>query len=347
MVNEIAPNNKPVPLSSQASNLSVQVASISEPIQSKVINRDEIIVLCSPDDTSRTSKTLADGEILRQYGKRDDGSTYIHESHPKRGSYERLMILGENPSEVQSITEVLKTENLSIKRDFSGKNSISLKSESIEPLPNSTYHPKEERQYSLNQDAHSVSLAEQDLFNGLIKIKHDPVSQFKEVKIADKTYKIDLNPKQRTSYKIPFPKGELPDFEITAFKPIEDSDKPIEDSKIPDLEISPQKIKVKFNDEGEINVYNADDKLLTKYTSQGDRIDYDSAENINTVIDKNGTLYQFKESQPYNKSKADGIFHAYELNSERLAKKVFSTGHGRNIATYNEIGEAIPIADTP
>ena len=332
-------SNPIVPLSCQTSDSSKETARTDKSPSLETITREQVAELCSPDDTSKTSKTLADGEILRQYGKRDDGSTYIHESHPQRGSYERLMILGENPSKVQSITELLQTENLSIKRDFLGKNSISLNSESREPLFDN-YHPKEERRYSLNQDGHTVSLAEQDLFNGLIKIKHDPVSKSQDLTIGDATYHIDLNPEQRTSYKIPFPKGESQDFEITAFKPIEDS-------KIPDLEISPQKIKVQFNDEGEIDVYNADDKLLTKYTSQGDRIDYDSAENINTVIDKNGTLYQFKESQPYNKSKADGIFHAYELNSERLAKKVFSTGHGRNIATYNEIGEAIPIADTP
>ena len=312
----------------------------------EIIPPNQVKALCSPDDASQTSKTLADGRIQRQYGTIDDASTYIYESHPQRGSYQRVMVFGENSSKAQSITELLQTENLSIKRDFSGKNSISLNSESIEPLCDN-YHPKEERRYSLNQDGHTVSLIEQDLFDGLIKIKHDPVYRTKDFMIADQTYHIDLNSEDSTSYKIPFPKGESQDFEITAFKPIEDSDKPIEDSKIPDLEISPQKIKVKFNDEGEINVYNADDDLLTKYTSQGDRIDYDSAENINTVIDKNGTLYQFKESQPYNKSKADGIFHAYELNSEGLAKKIFSTGHGRNIATYNEIGEAIPIADTP
>jgi hypothetical protein len=228
---------------------------------------------------------------------------------------------------------------LSVKRNFSRGNSISLKSESVEPLPNNNY-PKEERSYSLDAKGHSI-LTEQSLFGGLINIKHDPIFKSKEVKIGDGIYKIDLNPEQTTSYKIPFPKSDSQGFKIPAFKPLEYS-------HIPDLEIDQQEIKVKFNDKGEINVYSSDDKLLTKYTSQGDRIDYDSAGKINTVIDKNGTLYQFKESQPYNKSKADGVLIAYEQNSEGLAKKVFKTGPGRDIAIYNEeTGQAVITADTP
>ncbi|MFM7457726.1 MAG: hypothetical protein ACKO3R_03585 [bacterium] len=303
----------------------------------RTLTREQVAELCSSGDTSKTSKILADGKIQRQYGKRDDGSTYICESHPGRGYYQRLMTIDGNSSEVQSITELLQAENLSVKRNFSGKNSISLNSESIEPFDN--YHPKEERRYSLNQDGHTVSLIEQDLFDGLIKIKHDPTFKSKEVKIGDEIYKIDLNPEQTTSYKIPSPKGESQDFEITVFKPMDYSN-------IPDQEISPQ-MKVRFNDKGEINVYNADDKLLTKYTSQGDRIDYDLTGNINMVIAKNGTLYQFQESQPYNKSKADGVFIAYEHNSEEAAKKVFKTGPGRDIAIYDEKnGKAVITADT-
>jgi hypothetical protein len=247
------------------------------------------------------------------------------------------MIFGENPSEAQSVTELLQTENLSVIRAFSREKSLSLESESIKPLPNSNY-PQEKRSYSLNKDGDSV-LTKQSLFDGLINIEHDPIFKSKKVKIGDEIYKIDLNPEQTKSYKIPFPKSNSQDFEITACKPIEYS-------KILDQEISSQKIKVKFNDEGEINVYNADDNLLTKYTSQGDRIDYDSAGKINIVIDKNGTLYQFKESQPYNKSKGNGIFHAYEPNLG--AKKIFSTGHGRNIATYDpQSGQASTTVDTP
>jgi hypothetical protein len=340
IMNKITPNQG-VSLSCQASDSSPEAASTDKLIYIDTHNRNVARVLCSPGDASKTSKTLANGEILRQYGTHDDGFSYICESHPKRGSYQRLMILGENPSEVQSITEVLKTENLSVERGFLGKNSLSLKSESIEPLPNITYHPKEERRYSQSQDGHTVSLIEQDLFDGLIKIKHDPISKSRALMIGDLIYHMDLDLEKSKSYEIPFPQGESTDFTIPAFKPVEYSD-------MLDLEISPQKIKVKFNDEGEINVYNADDDLLTKYTSQGDRIDYDSAENINTVIDKNGTLYQFKESQPYNKSKADGVFIAYDQNIEGLAKQVFSTGHGRNIAIFDKgIGKLVTIADTP
>ena len=306
-------------------------------IPSGVIGRDGVEALCSSNDHSKTSKTLADGRIQRHYGKRDDGSTYICESHPGRDSYQRLMIFAENSSEVQSITELLKTENLSVERGFLGKNSISLKSESVEPLFNSNY-PQEKRLYSLDEKGHSI-LTEQSLFDGLIKIKHNPESQSQEIMINNKIYRIFLDPESSTSYSIPFPKSDSQGFEITAFKPIDYS-------AIPDLEISPQ-IKVKFSDEGEINVYQ-NDNLLTKYTSQGDRIDYDSAGKINTVIDKNGTLYQFKESQPYNKSKADGVLIAYEQNSEGLAKKVFKTGPGRDIAIYDEEnGQAVITADTP
>ena len=334
MVNEIV-RTEGVAWAGQVSGSSPEAALTDKSIPLEIINRDQVTALCSPGDTSKTSRTLADGKILRQYGTHDNGSTYyICESHPKRG-YERLMVFDENSSEAQSIIELLKTENLSVKRDFSREQFLRLKSEFID----SNNYPKEERRYSLNQDDHSVTLAQQSLFGGLIKIKHDPISKSRDLTIGDVTYRIDLNPEKPKLYKIPFPKGESQDSEILAFKLITDS-------TIPDLEISSQ-IKVKFNEEGEINVCNVDDKLLTKYTSQGDRIDYDSAGNINTVIDKNGTLYQFKESQPYNKSKADGILIAFELNSEGLAKKVFSTGHGRDIATYNEIGQAIPLTDIP
>ena len=300
--------------------------------------RNQFKALCSSNDTSQASKTLADDRIQRHYGSQDDGSTYIYESHPRRDFYQRLMIFGENPSEAQIITELLKTECLSVKRNFSRENSISLKSESVEPLSNGNY-PKEKRLYTLDEKGHSI-LTEQSLFDGLIKIKHDAKSQSQEITINNKSYCIPLNPESSTPYSIPFPKSDSQGFEITAFKPIDYS-------AIPDLEISPQEIKVKFNDKGEINVYQ-DDQLLTKYTSQGDRIDYDSAGKINTVIDKNGTLYQFKESQPYNKSKADGVLIAYDQNSEGLAKKVFKTGPGRDIAIYDEEnGKAVITADTP
>jgi hypothetical protein len=313
-------------------------APTDKPIHLDAPTRNQVETLCSSNDTSKTSKTLADGKIQRHYGTQDDDSTYICESHPGRDSYQRLMIFGKNPSEAQSITELLETESLSVKRNFSRGNSISLNSESIKLLPNSNY-PQEERSYSLNEDGHSV-LTEQSLFGGLITIKHDPKSQSQEITTRGKTYHINLDPESSTPYSIPFPKSDSPGFEIRAFKPIDYS-------TIPDQEISPQ-IKVKFSDLGEINVYSADDTLLTKYTSQGDRIDYDSERNINTVIDKNGTLYQFKESQPYNKSKADGVFIAYELNSEEAAKKVFKTGPGRDIAIYNEeTGQAVITADTP
>ena len=299
--------------------------------------RNQVEALCSSNDTSQASKTLADDRIQRHYGSQDDGSTYIYESHPRRDFYQRLMIFAENPSEAQIITELLKTECLSVKRNFSRENSISLKSESVEPLPNNNY-PKEERSYSLDEKGHSI-LVKQSLFDGLINIEHDPTFKSQKITIANETYDIALNPESSTPYSIPFRKSDSQGFEITAFKPIDYSE-------IPDLEISPQ-IKVKFSDEGEINVYQ-DDQLLTKYTSQGDRIDYDSARKINTVIDKNGTLYQFKESQPYNKSKADGVLIAYNSSSEGLAKKVFKTGPGRDIAIYDEEnGKAVITADTP
>jgi hypothetical protein len=313
-------------------------APTDKPIDLDAPTRNQVEALCSSDDTSKTSKTLADGKIQRHYGTQDDGTAYICESHPERDSYQRLMIFGKNPSEAQSITELLQTESLSVKRNFSRGNSISLNSESIKPLSNSNY-PQEKRLYSLDKKGHSI-LTEQSLFDGLIIIKHDPKSQSKKIMTADETYHINLDPESLMPYSISFPKGDSLGFEIRAFKPINYSE-------IPDQEISPQ-ITVKFNDEGEINVYNADGTLLTKYTSQGDRIDYDSAGNINTVIDKEGTLYQFKESQPYNKSKADGVFIAYELNSEEAAKKVFKTGPGRDIAIYNEeTGQAVITADTP
>jgi hypothetical protein len=308
-----------------------------ESIQAQPIIREQVEVLCSSNNTSKISKTLADGKIQRHYGTQDDGTAYICESHPGRDSYQRLMIFAENPSEVQSITELLQTESLSVKRNFSRGNSISLNSESIKPRSNN--NPKEERLYSLDEKGHSM-LVEQSLFDGFIKIKHDPKSQSQEITISNKIYHIALDPESSMPYSIPFPKSDSPSFEIRAFKPIDYS-------TIPDQEISPQ-IKVKFSDLGEINVHSADDTLLTKYTSQGDRIDYDSEGNINTVIDKEGTLYQFKESQPYNKSKADGVFIAYELNSEGLAKKVFKTGPGRDIAIYDEeTGQAVITADTP
>ena len=336
MVNNIFFNG--VFMSNQALNPNTVRGRAIKIIPSGGIGRDGVEALCSSNDHSKKSKTLADGRIQRHYGSQDDGSTYIYESHLGRDSYQRLMIFAENPSEVQSITELLKTENLSVERDFLGKNSISLKSESVEPLSNSNY-PQEKRLYSLDEKGHSI-LTEQSLFDGLIKIKHNPESQSQEIMINNKIYRIFLDPESSTSYSIPFPKSDSQGFEITAFKPIDYS-------KIPDLEISPQEIKVKFNDKGEINVYQ-DDQLLTKYTSQGDRIDYDSAGKINTVIDKNGTLYQFKESQPYNKSKADGVLIAYDQNSEGLAKKVLKTGPGRDIAIYDEEnGQAVITADTP
>jgi hypothetical protein len=313
-------------------------APTDKPIDLDAPTRNQVEVLCSSDDTSKTSKTLADGKIQRHYGTQDDGTAYICESHPGRDSYQRLMIFAENPSEVQSITELLKTESLSVKRNFSRGNSISLNSESIKPLSNSNY-PQEKRLYSLDKKGHSI-LTEQSLFDGLITIKHDAKSQSQEITINNQIYRIALDPESSTPYSIPFPKSDSQGFEITPFEPIDYS-------TIPDQEISPQ-IKVKFSDLGEINVHSADDTLLTKYTSQGDRIDYDSEGNINTVIDKEGTLYQFKESQPYNKSKADGVFIAYELNSEEAAKKVFKTGPGRDIAIYNEeTGQAVITADTP
>jgi hypothetical protein len=319
------------------SDSSPEAALADKPIH-LAYTRNQVEALCSSNDIYKTSKTLANGRIQRQYGSQDDGPAYICESHPGRDSYQRLMIFAENPSEAQSITELLKTENLSVERGFLGKNSISLKSESVEPLSNSNY-PQEKRLYFLDEKGHSI-LTEQSLFDGLIKIKHDAKSQSQEITINNKSYCIPLNPESSTSYSIPFPKSDSQGFEITAFKPIDYS-------AIPDLEISPQEIKVKFNDKGEINVYQ-DDNLLTKYTSQGDRIDYDSAGKINTVIDKNGTLYQFKESQPYNKSKADGVLIAYDQNSEGLAKKVFKTGPGRDIAIYDEeTGQAVITADTP
>jgi hypothetical protein len=336
-MDKITPN-KGVHLPHETSASIPKAAPTDKLIPSDTHNRNEVKALCSSDDTLETSQTLADGKIQRHYGTQDDGTAYICESHPERDSYQRLMIFGKNPSEAQSITELLQTESLSVKRNFSRGNSISLNSESIKLLPNSNY-PQEERSYSLNEDGHSV-LTEQSLFDGLIRIQHDPKSQSKKIMIAHETYHINLDPESSTPYSIPFPKSDSPGFEIRAFKPIDYS-------TIPDQEISPQ-IKVKFSDLGEINVYSADDTLLTKYTSQGDRIDYDSAGNINTVIDKEGTLYQFKESQPYNKSKADGVFIAYELNSEEAAKKVFKTGPGRDIAIYNEeTGQAVITADTP
>ena len=336
MMNKIIPSMD-ISSSHGTSNSSPEAALADKPIH-LASTRNQVEALCSSNDHSKKSKTLANGRIQRKYGTQDDGSTCICESHPGRDSYQRLMIFGENPSEVQSITELLKTECLSVKRNFSRENSISLKSESVEPLSNSNY-PKEKRLYSLDEKGHSI-LTEQSLFDGLIRIQHDPKSQSKKIMIAHETYHINLDPESSTPYSIPFPKSDSQGFEITAFEPIDYS-------TIPDQEISPQ-IKVKFSDEGEINVYSADDTLLTKYTSQGDRIDYDSERNINTVIDKEGTLYQFKESQPYNKSKADGVFIAYELNSEEAAKKVFKTGPGRDIAIYNEeTGQAVITADTP
>ena len=287
-------------------------------------------------------ETLLNGALIRESSPSEP--LKILETHVSRG-LKRIINLNTDKMTVESLTEQVSSKDFDIRRSYiSLADTLNLSRSALNELKSNysldnillskeeissggNLYLREAREYSLGSNQ-KVYLKTQNIGDGLIKINYlkRPSGDARTIEInldgEKKHYLINSTEEFKEKNIL-----DTPQYSLSVKYP-----NTAETVNIEDLHLS-NGLKISFAKAGEIFIHK-DDRLMTEYSVNGDRIDYNpSTEKIISVALNDGSLLKINNNLPTQKIKANTTVINYDED-----KKTFFTGPGLKYGAYDKDG---------